>query len=160
VRSSYSADVLNDIAVVRLSGSPPNGTAVILAISSTDASAGETVTISGYGFDEEASLVCAVVGGDECPALPEELLQADIEVLSTTECQQTWEDVTSSQNCVKDYTGSQGACRGDSGGPMFRSNGTVVGLASYSGSDCSLSYLSVHTRVSAFRSWIQSTTGI
>jgi hypothetical protein len=74
-----SNDLVNDIAAIRLSGSPPNGSAVTLATSSTDASAGETVTISGYGLDEEPSLWCLYFGWN-CPEMPGELLQADTTV--------------------------------------------------------------------------------
>jgi secreted trypsin-like serine protease len=92
--------------------------------------------------------------------MPGELLQADTTVLSTTECRQTFSGVDSTHICVEDYSGSQGACNGDSGGPMFRSNGTVVGLTSYGVGGCAPSNPQVYTRVSAFRSWVQSTTGI
>jgi secreted trypsin-like serine protease len=153
-----SNNIINDIAVVRLNGEPANGTAVTLATTNTDAEAGETVTISGYGFDTQPSRRC-LLSGRGCPAMPTELLEADTEVLSTSECQQAW-DVTSTEICVEDPSSDQGACNGDSGGPMSRSNGTVVGLTSYGVSGCSPGSPQVYTRISAFRDWIASTTGI
>lgn len=149
----------NDMAVVRLAAVPANATAVTLASASTDASAGEGVTISGYGYATSPSLWCLYFGFG-CPAAPAELLEADTFVLSTSACRQTFSDVDGSQICVEDATGAQGACNGDSGGPMFRNNGTVVGVTSFGVGGCDPNNPQVYTRISAFRQWIADTTGI
>ncbi len=151
--------LVNDIAVVRLDGVPPNSTPVTLATSSTDASAGETVTISGHGYSSQPSLWCLWLGFG-CPPISDRLLQADTEVISTNACRATFSGVNNTHICVEDQPGQQGACNGDSGGPMFRSNGTVVGLTSYGVGGCDPDNPQVYTRISAFRSWISSETGI
>lgn len=151
--------IKNDIAVVQLSSIPPNATPVTLANNNADASVGETVTISGYGFDEELGFLCLLFGF-RCPSIPAELLEADTTVLSTFQCRQTFSDVDNTQICVADTVSDQGACNGDSGGPMFRDNGTVVGLTSFGVGGCDPDNPQVYTRVAAFREWIASETGI
>lgn len=153
-----SGSFANDIAVVRLASVPPNSQAVTLATSTTDAAPGEAVTISGYGYSTQPSFFC-IVFGFGCPSAPPQLLEADTEVLSTNACRQTFNDVNNTQICIRD-SGGQGACNGDSGGPMFRNNGTVVGLTSFGRGGCAPSSPQVYTRISAYRSWIADVTGI
>ncbi|MCG8416887.1 MAG: serine protease [Proteobacteria bacterium] len=154
-----SSALVNDIAVVRLDAAPQNASPIALANNGTDASAGETVMISGYGFDTQPAWWCYLFGIG-CPPTPDELLEADTTVLSTAECRQTFNGVLDTHICVEDTPGGQGACNGDSGGPMFRTNGTVIGLTSYGVGGCSPQNPSVYTRISAFRQWIADTTGI
>ena len=50
-----------------------------------------------------------------------------------------------------------GACRGDSGGPLFSkfgSTSTLVGIVSYGAADCTTSKPSAYTRVSSYLEWI------
>jgi secreted trypsin-like serine protease len=50
-----------------------------------------------------------------------------------------------------------GACRGDSGGPLFSTFGktnTIVGVVSYGAADCTTSKPTAYTRVSAYLQWI------
>lgn len=137
----------NDIALLRVSGQP-NATASIMASGSTDASPGETVLISGFGRTETG-------GGSDL------LLSADTRVLSTAECNSFFPDVDNTQICILDDVGAaQNACNGDSGGPMFRSNATQVGLTSFGLQGCPVSAPAVYTRISAFRGWISSVSGL
>ncbi|XP_069106986.1 chymotrypsin-1-like [Argopecten irradians] len=55
--------------------------------------------------------------------------------------------------CV--YTRSNGACMGDSGGPLI-CNGRLVGITSWGHRSCSVKYPNVYTRVSPYRDWIMS----
>jgi len=51
-----------------------------------------------------------------------------------------------------------GACRGDSGGPLFSTFGTtstIVGIVSYGAADCTTSKPTAYTRVSAYLEWIR-----
>jgi len=51
-----------------------------------------------------------------------------------------------------------GACRGDSGGPLFSTFGktsTIVGVVSYGAADCTTSKPTAYTRVSAYLQWIE-----
>ncbi|MEO1336620.1 MAG: serine protease, partial [Myxococcota bacterium] len=137
----------NDIALLRVSGQP-NATRSVMASSGTDASNGERVLISGFGRTESG-------GGSDV------LLSADTRVLSTNECRQFFPSVDGSQICIFDDVGRrQNACNGDSGGPLFRTNATQVGLTSFGRTGCPTSAPAVYTRVSAFRSWISSVSGL
>ncbi|MEO0460620.1 MAG: serine protease [Myxococcota bacterium] len=136
----------NDIALLRVSGQP-NATVSDLATFSTDAPVDDTVSISGFGSTGFSS--------------SDVLLSATTRVISTAECQSFFGQVDDSQICILDDIGTpQNACNGDSGGPMFRSNLVQVGLTSFGQQGCPTSVPSVYTRVSAFRSWIQSNSGI
>ena len=137
----------NDIAVLRVSGQP-NATRSIMASSNTDASTGEVVLISGFGRTESG-------------ASSDRLLSADTRVISTSQCRQWFSNVNSSQICILDNVGRrQNACNGDSGGPLFRTNATQVGLTSFGRGGCPTSAPAVYTRISAFRSWIRSVSGL
>ncbi|MEO1483089.1 MAG: serine protease [Myxococcota bacterium] len=137
----------NDIALLRVSGQP-NATRSVMASSSTDASIGETVLISGFGRTESGSSSNV-------------LLSADTNVISTTECRRWFPSVDSTQICILDDAGvQQNACNGDSGGPLFRTNATQVGLTSFGRTGCPVTAPAVYTRISAFRSWINSVSGL
>ncbi|MEO1230870.1 MAG: serine protease [Myxococcota bacterium] len=137
----------NDIALLRVSGQP-NATRSIMASSTTDASNGEVVYISGFGRTEQG------VSSDL-------LLSADTRVISTSQCRQFFPSVDSTQICILDNVGArQNACNGDSGGPLFRPNATQVGLTSFGRGGCPTNVPAVYTRISAFRSWIRSVSGL
>ena len=137
----------NDIALLRVSDQP-NATRSIMANSNTDASNGEVVLISGFGRTESGS------GSDV-------LLSAETRVISTSQCRQWFSNVNSTQICILDDVGTaQNACNGDSGGPLFRTNATQVGLTSFGLNGCPTSAPAVYTRISAFRSWISSVSGL
>ena len=137
----------NDIALLRVSGTP-NATRSIMASSNTDASTGEVVLISGFGRTESG-------------ATSDVLLSADTRVISTSQCRQWFSSVNSTQICILDNVGRrQNACNGDSGGPLFRTNATQVGLTSFGRGGCPTSAPAVYTRISAFRNWIASVSGL
>ena len=51
-----------------------------------------------------------------------------------------------------------GACRGDSGGPLFAKFGTtdtILGVVSYGASDCNTAKPTAYTRVSGYLEWIK-----
>ncbi len=137
----------NDIALLRVSGQP-NATRSVMANSNTDAANGEAVLISGFGRTESGA------GSDV-------LLSAQTRVISTSQCRQWFPSVDNSQICILDNIGTrQNACNGDSGGPLFRSNATQVGLTSFGRTGCPTSAPAVYTRISAFRNWIASVSGL
>jgi len=81
----------------------------------------------------------------------------------TAECRQKWSQFDENiEVCLKDTTGiaNQDGCYGDSGGPAYKSDLTVFGLTSFGDTKCNTAYPAVWTRVSAFRPWIQGTTGL
>ena len=135
-----------DIALLRVS-ERPNATTSNLATSGTDAPVGSTVLISGFGSTGSGS--------------SDVLLSATTRVISTSQCASFFGNVDGSQICILDDIGTpQNACNGDSGGPMFLTNAVQVGLTSFGRLGCPTSAPSVYTRVAAFRSWIQSNSGI
>jgi secreted trypsin-like serine protease len=97
--------------------------------------------------------------------LPENLQEAQIDLLTTAECGDIWRPtpVTDSQVCIYDKaTHLRGACNGDSGGPLVCELGTgweLVGATSWGRTGCSTDYPSVYTRVSAYNAWILNQIG-
>jgi len=94
-------------------------------------------------------------------ALPENLQQAKIDLLTTSECSTMWSPtpVTDNQVCIYDRaTQARGACNGDSGGPLVcqldSGSWELVGITSWGRTGCSTDYASVYTRVSAYIDWI------
>jgi secreted trypsin-like serine protease len=153
-----SRTLANDIAVVRLAAVPADAGAVQLATPETDAPVGETVSISGYGYTAQPTSLCRLFGW--CPPTTNTLLETPVDVLSTAECTRSFAGVDSTHICVRDPAKVRGACNGDSGGPMFRADGTVVGLTSFGRSDCGPASPQVYTRVAAHRAFIARATGI
>jgi secreted trypsin-like serine protease len=156
----YDAAALhNDIALIQLAAAP-GGKAVTLAGAGNDVAPGEQVTISGYGA------VASPMGqGIFLPIL----MEATTVVLSQEECQSilgpaTSATITAAQVCIRDPADRRGSCNGDSGGPLFRADGTIAGVTSYGVGDqttsCRTDFPQVYTRVSAFRDWIGSVAGL
>jgi secreted trypsin-like serine protease len=148
----------NDIAVVRLAAVPADARPVQLATPDSDAAVGEKVSISGYGYTAQPTSLCRLFGW--CPPTTNSLLETAVTVLSTAECTRTWSGADATHICVRDPAQVRGACNGDSGGPMFRADGTVVGLTSFGRTDCAPASPQVYTRVAAHRAFIARTTGI
>nr|AHZ01188.1 serine protease [Arenicola cristata] len=134
----------NDISVLQMSSGVTVGG--VANLPSSGDFAGQTATISGWGR------TCG-----SC-SLPDCLKYVNIPVLSNSQCSGYWgSSINSGHICV--YSGSTGACNGDSGGPMSIGN-TVIGITSWGASGCGTSTPSVYSRVTTFRSWIQSVTGV
>jgi secreted trypsin-like serine protease len=144
MHGSYAAGDNYDIALLKLGQVPANATKMTLA-SSTPAT-GTTVWIAGYG--KQTYNVNA--NGN--------LYKADTAIYSITSCKSYLSYANSSNHlCVRD--GSQSACFGDSGGPMF--SGTTLYGETHGGSGtCSVSSPQVYTSIPMFRSWITTKSGI
>jgi len=145
-----SGTYANDIAVLTLATAPDTSSdniAIIdVAVGSDGDFAGDTCQISGWGVTQTGSTSST-------------LQYADTEVVTNTQCDSLMTGVIGvqiidSHICV--YNGQQGACSGDSGGPLTCGS-DVAGVASWvitSGGDCSVDYPSVYTRLSSFEDWI------
>nr|ADL28819.1 fibrinolytic enzyme [Urechis unicinctus] len=143
----------NDICMLSLSTNMDLDNSGIGAISMAAASdfAGTTCTLSGWGRTSSSNI------------LPTNLQQVDMGVISNTECQTRMNPVSGANVGIQHiciFSGSQGSCNGDSGGPMRCTEGgagVLAGITSWgisSGGACSTSYPSVYVRVTTFLSWI------
>jgi secreted trypsin-like serine protease len=151
---SYS----NDVAILHLATAiSVGGNIQLLSLppNNNNNFAGTTCTVTGWGRTSSSN------------TLPNVLQQADIAVISPTECTTRMSNVGgatiwNNHICIFDSTQQRGACNGDSGGPVNCPNGAgghyVAGIASWVVSNilgnCLTSYPSVYTRTSAYIDWI------
>jgi len=114
---------------------------------------GESCVISGWGRTSSSNV------------LPQVLQRANINVISTDECNTRMAPVSGArvgpgQVCL--YTPGIGSCNGDSGGPLncLDAQGTIIsGVTSWgiqSGGSCLQTYPSVYTRTGWHLDWINS----
>eukprot|EP00727_Mastigamoeba_balamuthi_P001595 m51a1_g11432 putative peptidase s1 and s6 chymotrypsin hap (476) ;mRNA; r:332-2402 len=101
-------------------------------------------------------------GGSE----PVALLEVKLPVVSRADCTKLYEnggegDIWESTICAAYSEGGRDSCNGDSGGPLVHveADGTVteVGLTSWGNGCAWAGQPGVYTRISSFRSWIDST---
>ncbi|XP_033728734.1 trypsin beta-like [Pecten maximus] len=129
----------NDIAILLFS-EDITGTnkATAVPIPTDDSTfAGSKCQITGWGITES--------GG-----ISDVLQKADTTVLTRSVCRSKWgNSILSSHVCV--FNEDNGACNGDSGGPLTCS-GTLVGVTSWGINGCDTGYYpSVYTRISSYR---------
>ncbi|KAF5285999.1 hypothetical protein FQR65_LT12996 [Abscondita terminalis] len=91
--------------------------------------------------------------------LPNDLQHITLYKLALSQCAQSLQGIPvyTSNLCTTSSYG-QGACKGDSGGPLIY-NGVQVGVVSW-GIPCAKGNPDVFTSVAAFRGWISSKTGV
>jgi secreted trypsin-like serine protease len=136
----------NDIATIRwattISTNSNTGYAT-MAASNAGNYAGQNCQLTGWGR------TCGSCG------LPNTLQVGTATVLTNADCASRWSSslINNGHLCVLSST--VGACNGDSGGPL-NCGGVVTGATSWVASGCLVQYPSVYTRVSFFRSWIDS----
>jgi len=86
--------------------------------------------------------------------LPITLQGGAMTVQTNTACSNTWgSNINDGHICVTSI--SVAACTGDSGGPLV-CQGQLAGATSWGVNDCSPTFPSVFTRISFFRTWIDS----
>ncbi|GJQ80525.1 hypothetical protein Trydic_g12416 [Trypoxylus dichotomus] len=145
VHANYNSQTIqNDVALIRLA-QVLQLTSVIGTIPLNAASTGAVdAVLVGWGR--------TVTGGP----LPNNLQRLDTRTITHAQCQQTWgSQVQTNQICALTQAG-EGACNGDSGGPLIQaSNGAQVGIVSF-GVACAQGFPDVYTRVSSFITWINS----
>ncbi|KAI7815635.1 Serine protease [Rhyzopertha dominica] len=142
--ASYSSQTLaNDIALIRTSSNIAlSSTVSTLPISNSNVGAGVTVTLSGWGRTSFPGNI------------PNNLQFINLRSISNADCQrQHTNPIYNSQLCTFTQRG-QGACHGDSGGPLA-TNGVLVGVVSW-GQPCAIGFPDVFTRVSSYVNWILS----
>lgn len=82
-------------------------------------------------------------------------------VISNEQCSRTF-SIRNSNICAQGRQGNapQAICNGDSGGPLAISNIGQIGLVSFSIKSCEKGAPDVYTRISSYRSFLQSQTGL
>ncbi|XP_017040272.1 serine protease 1-like [Drosophila ficusphila] len=98
-------------------------------------------------------------GGMDDGNLASVLQCMEVQVISNSECEQSYGSVAATDMCTRLTDGKSG-CGGDSGGPLVtQDNPRLVGVIAFGSGDCH-SGPSGYTRVSDYLVWIQSNTGI
>ncbi|KAF5287273.1 hypothetical protein FQR65_LT02146 [Abscondita terminalis] len=138
--------IVNDIALLHLSRDLVyNDKVQPIALGTASVGAGVGVTLSGWGRTSYPG------------SAPENLQFIDLVTVSNDDCAQrhtsTGLPITSGQICTLTRAG-EGACHGDSGGPLI-SGSEQVGVVSW-GQPCAVGYPDVFTRVSSYIDWINT----
>ncbi|NXJ78064.1 TM11E protease, partial [Trogon melanurus] len=161
VHERYSDFVLDhnyDVAVVELA-SPIEFTSDVHSVCLPEAS---------HVFPDNSS--CFVTGWGALKndgSSVNELRQAEVKIISTETCnrrQVYGGAITPGMLCAGYLEGQVDACQGDSGGPLVHANSRgiwyLVGIVSW-GDECGkVNKPGVYTRVTYYRNWINSKTGI
>ncbi|XP_043283176.1 transmembrane protease serine 9-like [Venturia canescens] len=87
-------------------------------------------------------------------SLPDNLQHIDLKIISQKECNRYHDVVTSTHVCTLTKVG-EGACHGDSGGPLTADD-VQVGIVSF-GRPCAKGFPDVFTRVFSFMDWVHET---
>ncbi len=144
----------NDIALIRISpvansaAADPNR---IRPIPINRQPLGSTALLSAFGW--------GVTGTGEANAASASLLRVDLQLMDTPICQQRkgYGPKRIQGNVICAANPSQSTCRGDSGGPLIRTNGApnLVGLVSWGAKECAGDGKpGVYTRIDRYATWI------
>jgi len=147
----------------------PNDVAVIHWASPLAEVAGRIQYVNMARTADQVGRLCYISGWGRMSsngALPENLQEARIDLLTTSECADMCRPtpVTDNQVCIFDRaTQARGACNGDSGGPLVCQLGSgqweLVGATSWGRTGCGTTFPSVYTRVSAYYDWVITNIG-
>jgi len=93
------------------------------------------------------------------------LKQAKLDILTPGQCRYYWGDNMNPEHvCAKDMLHhNQGACNGDSGGPLFcEREGEIyqVGVFNWMAGDCHPYWPAMYSSVPIYRSWIKEHSGV
>eukprot|EP01134_Creolimax_fragrantissima_P007537 CFRG7537T1 len=155
VHPEFDADYLvNDIALVRLKNSAPEGLVVVPL--NKDKSEPEDITplwYLGWGLL-----------GENFSYIPNQLKSVSVESLSEDRCQSVYGRKLINDKNICTYTPGKDSCQGDSGGPLIQpgedggiNSGVLVGIISFGEGCARAGYPGVNTRISSFLDWIYAT---
>jgi len=159
--SAYNANTINnDVALLKIAkldfdGADSNLGAICLADSSFGDLAGQSSEISGWGLTQYQG-----------SALPDTLQKATVPIVAQATCRSNYagiNTVTDGMICAGYAAGGTSVCNGDSGGPLqFNSNGkwTLAGVTSWGVGCAWANYPGVFARVSSYREWIRTNSGV
>ena len=140
------ATVANDFMLLKLDQPISDILPVTLNDNSNVPSAGETLSVMGYGLLQNNGAVTT------------QLNEVDLFAIAHGDCRNAYSGVTNIDRNVMLCAGGipgRGSCLGDSGGPLVTQNGVQVGVVSF-GVDCGLvNFPDVYARVSGAYDWIQ-----
>ncbi|XP_017111094.1 chymotrypsin-1 [Drosophila elegans] len=146
---SMSPRIINDIALVKVT--PPfrlerSNISPILMGGSDRIGEKVAVRLTGWGSTSPSTTSAT---------LPDHLQALNYRTISNEECNQKGFRVTRNEICALAVQG-QGACVGDSGGPLIKPGPQphLVGIVSYGSSTCAQGRPDVYTRVSSFLAYI------
>ncbi|XP_065223072.1 trypsin-7-like [Planococcus citri] len=162
-----SSSLDNDIAILKLehtiSFNTPKIQPACLPSSGNENYAGYFGTVTGWGYtDKNKSL-----------STTNKMRKVEVPIISTNHCRINYSyiygnpqySVTDNMMCTGHwYLGGQGACKGDSGGPLqinVDGLGTmkVVGIVSWGGTCGDPDYPNVYTRIDRYNRWIHDNIG-
>lgn len=148
--------LLNDIALLKLKQpiNYVNATPVKL-VTSDDVAYGATDPgvmswVTGWGLTNVTPKI-----------FPTSLQKVQLPIITNTQASTVWHTIPSTDIMAGFLNGNRDACNGDSGGPMVVpviDEYKLAGIVSWGSQNCNT--YGAYTRVSAFESWIRSTTGI
>lgn len=119
----------------------------------SDSFVGDLATISGWGRTSDSSGATSAF-----------LRSAQNNIISNIVCEQTFGSIIVDSTICKATIGVQGGCNGDSGGPLtiVENAATLqIGVVSFgSNAGCELNFPSGFARVTSFRQWIETTSGV
>lgn len=136
----------NDIAVLKVSPSIVyTKTINSVILEQEEVGPKETVVLSGWGSTDFPG------------SIPEKLQHINLKTVSNEYCRSLHQlPVSENQICTSTIKG-EGACKGDSGGPLIKTySGEVrqIGIVSF-GRKCAKGYPDVYTKISSFIPWIR-----
>ncbi|XP_052749974.1 chymotrypsin-1-like isoform X2 [Galleria mellonella] len=137
---------VNDIAIVKITGSFDLQHVTILDLDNNELSEGDPVILTGFGAQEP--------NGESS----RQMYALNLTVFCQETCRYAMrysKEVVDSMFCTFTQIG-QGTCHGDSGGPLIKDN-KLVGLVSW-GIPCAVGFPDVHTRISHYTEWIKEET--
>ncbi|KAJ8942833.1 hypothetical protein NQ318_022848 [Aromia moschata] len=150
---SYNSSMAaNDISLIRLPSQVTLTSAIqviALAPASSGTFAGSIGLMSGWGATSEAASTISAT-----------LQRVNLNIITNAVCQNSFGSIIIESIICTSGIGSVGACGSDSGGPLVVSN-AQVGVVSFGSSrGCQAGLPTAFARVSSFRSWISSVSGV
>ncbi|KAA0712226.1 Granzyme B(G,H) [Triplophysa tibetana] len=146
IHPRYDAkNFLNDIMILELIGTTQmvkNVKSISIPNKEKDTKAGSKCSVAGWGKQ--------TTNGSPT----DRLMEVDVTVIDTKECQKKWKEKSSRIVCA---LGPGGFCQGDSGGPLVCED-TAVGVVSFNEkNNCDKpTRPNVYTKISSFLPWIKT----
>jgi secreted trypsin-like serine protease len=152
LHEAYNPSTLqNDVGVIRLSTLLTfNANVQPVNLDDTGTTpVGQTATLAGWGRDSDAASTVSPV-----------LRVVNVPTLSNAACAGAYGSIVTAGVGCTSGTGGKGLCAGDSGGAVLAGS-LLIGVPAFNASaGCAAGYPSGYARVSSFRAWIQSNTGV